>query len=60
MTDREIAILRLRRRGVTLKAIAGLYSVSPERVRQIQAKAIRKQRHILAKIRRERRESIKE
>jgi RNA polymerase sigma factor (sigma-70 family) len=48
LPDREQLILRQRSRGVTLREVAGEVRVTRERVRQIEAKAVRKLRESLA------------
>lgn len=48
LSEREALILRLRYvHGMTLQAIADMLSVTHERVRQLEAKAIRQLRHVI-------------
>lgn len=42
LTPRQEKVLRLRNEGKTLEAIGNIYHISRERVRQIQAVALRK------------------
>lgn len=48
LTEREINILRFRfKEGLTLRQIAGRYDVNGERIREIEAKALRKLRSLV-------------